>query len=408
MLRRLTLGFAGVLTAAIAIAACSSSDATQSLSIGPTFAAETLYAANVTANAIDIYTPNPKSTAGPEFQIGGGATNLQAPQYLAFDASDNLWVTNWLASTSVGSILQFKPEATGDVLPFLGITLGAVHPRGIADFTYTLAGATTVTDAIGVGIVDPSQPAGFQSGVALYFTAVGGAPFETIAGPDTGLNVPSGVAFDSRDNLYVANLQSASVEVFQVLPSPTASPTPGTTATPKPTTAPIGATPTPPAAGAPTPTPLDQAPEATIAGAATGIGVPVGLALDSFNNIYVADQAATVPAKLCAAKCPAILIFPPGSSGAIAPTVLAGANTLLAAPTDVKVDTHGNIYVADTAAGRGVIYMFTGGVSGNVAPAATLEAGGALIGLGLNPNGAPVAAMGGGGLVNNPYARRRP
>ena len=100
------------------------------------------------------------------------------------------------------------------------------------------------------------------------------------------------------------------------------------------------------------------------------------------NYIYVSDQNSTV----CTPNCPAILVFAPGANGAVAPTrFIAGKNTLLVAPTDVKVDNTGNIYVADEAAGMGIVYVFAPTASGNVAPIATLNSPGAVIGLGLAP-----------------------
>ncbi|HUN28626.1 MAG TPA: hypothetical protein VMV65_02375 [Alphaproteobacteria bacterium] len=382
MLRRLTLGFAGVLTAAIAIVACSSSDATQSISVGPDLPPQTLYAADVTQNAINIYTPGPKSTTGPLYQIGGGSTSIAGPQYLTFDSSSNLWVTNWLSSVSSGEILEFKAQALGNVLPYQSLSIGNARPRGIADFKYTFTGTTTSTDVLAVAVVDPSQPAAFGSGILFYTAALLGSAYQTIAGPATGLNVPSGVAFDKNDNLYVSNLQGASVEVFAIpsatpAPSPTATPTPSPTPSPTPT----GATASPIPTASPTATPLNIAPIATISGSASDIGQPTGLALDASGKIYVADQASTV----CTPACPAILIFPPGSNGAVTPTAIHGSNTGLAAPTGIKVDNAGNIYVADEKAGQGVVYVFASNASGNVAPTATLNATGALIGLALTP-----------------------
>lgn len=383
MLRRLPLGFAGVITAAIAIAACSSSNATQTISVGPNFPTQTLYAADVTQNAVNIYTPSPKTTAGPLYQIGGGSTTIAGPQYLAFDSTSDLWVTNWLSSTTSGGILEFKAEATGNVIPFQSLTIGNIRPRGIADFLYTFTGTTISTDVLAVAIVDPSQPAGFASGIEFYTASLLTTPYQTIAGPTTGLNVPSGVAVDSKADIYVSNLQGASVEVF-ALPSatPTASPTATPSPTPSPTATPTGATPSPTPTVAPTPTPLNIAPFATISGAGSKINQPTGIALDTNGNIYVSDQASSV----CTPNCPAILIFAPGSNGASAPTKsIAGSTTGLVAPTDVKVDKNGNVYVADEKAGSGVVYVFAAGQTGNVAPTATLNATGALIGLGLTP-----------------------
>jgi len=381
MLRRLTLGFAGVLAAAVSIVACSSSDATQTISVGPNFPPQTLYAADVTQNAINIYSPNPKSTAGPQYQIGGGSTTLSGPQYLTFDSNNDLFVTNWVQSSDSGSLLEFQALATGNVLPYQTYIYSGVRPRGIASTPFTFAAGSSAGNLLAVAVTDPSQPSGYQSLIELFEANALSIVYETIGGPGTGINVASGLAFDAKSNLYVANLQGKSVEVFAIAPTP--SPTPSTsptaspTVTPSPTPTPVGATPTP----VPTTTPLALTPTATISGAATELGEPTGIAVDSSTNIYVADQASTV----CAPACPAILIFAAGSNGNVAPKAIAGSNTLLAAPTDVKVDPSGNIYVADTAAGSGVVYVYSKGSTGNVAPSATLKSPGALVGIGLVP-----------------------
>jgi sugar lactone lactonase YvrE len=130
---------------------------------------------------------------------------------------------------------------------------------------------------------------------------------------------------------------------------------------------------------------MNIAPIATIAGSASHIGQPTGIALDAHGNIYVADQASTACAPALA-HCPAILKFAAGASGAATPTIIAGAATKLFAPTDVKVDSNGLIYVADsTSAGASVIYIYAATASGNVAPTATFTSPGTAIGLGLSP-----------------------
>jgi hypothetical protein len=379
MLRRLAFGFAGLITAAIAIAACSSSDATKTISVGPNFSSQTLYAANVSQNAINIY-PSPQSTAGPAYQIGGSSTAISGPQYLTFDSGSNLWATNWLSSTSAGSIEQFRSQATGNVIPYQSYSIGVARPRGIADALLTITSGAP-TDVLLVGVVDPTQGANFTSGIYFFQGAALTAPYLYLAGPATGLNVPSGLAVDSKQNLYVSNLQAASVTVFALATSvPSASPTPSTSpsATPTASPTPVGATPSPTV----TATPFNIAPATTIVGPATTMGQPTGIALDLSGNIYVSDQASSV----CGTKCPAILIFAAGSAGGVAPMKsISGSNTLLAAPTDVKVDKSGNVFVADSAGGTGVVYEWAAGTTGNVAPTATLKSAGALIGLALAP-----------------------
>ncbi|HVA28537.1 MAG TPA: hypothetical protein VNF68_10175 [Candidatus Baltobacteraceae bacterium] len=389
MLRKHTLGFTGVLVAAVAIAivasGCSSTGAGQVVSVGPTFASQSLYATNTTQNGISIYPAGTKTGAGPQYQIGGSNTTLAGPQYVTLDSLGDIFTTNWSASTGTANILEFKALATGNVLPYNGAAFGSAHPRGIFDYQTTFASSTTKTDVLVVAVVDPTQPLSFSSQLQFLEAAfVGGGTYNVIAGPLTGLDVPVGVAADSSGNIYVANSQGtsgANVEVFSVpSPSPTPSPTATPTASPTPTPTPSGATASPVPTPSPTATPENIAPLATLT---SEIGTPTGIALDANGNIYVADQASTV----CSPHCPAILRFAASPTTGAAPTgAIAGAATLLFAPTDVKVDSTGLIYVADsTSAGAGVVYVFAAGASGNVAPIATFSSPGSVTGLGLSP-----------------------
>ena len=62
-----------------------------------------------------------------------------------------------------------------------------------------------------------------------------------------------------------------------------------------------------------------------------------------------------------------------------------GCNTQLIAPTDVKVDSSGTMYVADqTSTGGGIIYIFAAGSNGNAAPT-SYKSPGTVTGLGIVP-----------------------
>ncbi len=387
MLRRLTLGFALVIAAATAIVACSTNSTNSTLSVGPNFPSQTLYASNSTQDAVSIYPPGTATGAGPAYQIGGSQTTFTGPQYLTFDNLSNLYVTNYNVSSNAGSIVEIKTLATGNVLPLNAVRLGTDRARGIAFYLQpsTVASASPAP-AFAVAVVNSSASAGFTSQI-IFFNDLLGA-FQTIAGPNTKLNIPSGVAFDKSNNLYVTNIQSASVDVYALpTPAPTPSPTPSTSPSPSPSPSPTasGATASPSPTPSPTATPINITPIRTISGAASGLGQPSGIALDSNGNIYVSDPAA-VGAAICGGTksvCPAVLVFASGSS---TPKAIAGSNTLLNAPTDVKVDKTGNIYVGDTTtAGAGVVYMFAPGATGNVGPKSTYTSPGAVIGIGIAP-----------------------
>ena len=365
MLRRLTLVFIGLGLAAVA-AACSTNvnSLNNGVGVGPNFPANSVYAAISSQNQINIWPAPETSGATAPYQIGGSSTTIDGPQFLAFDSSSNLWITNYDSGTLAGKILEIKALATGNVLPLNNITYGLIgSPRGIAidNGTKSIAVATTVNAAVSPALPDQIQ---------FYFTTSTSAsvPYLAITGSATQLNFPSGVAYDTSGNVWVANRQGASVASF-VVPSPT--PTPSPTTAPSPT-----ATPSTSPSPTPTPTPYalhNLAPHTYIFGSNTGFVNPTGVALDANNVIYVVD-----------AGNPSVRVFAAGSTGNVAPIrTIAGSNTLLTLPTDVKVDTNGLIYVADPGAGK--ILVFAATASGNVAPTLTLPATSSIVGVGLSP-----------------------
>src|SRR5205085_9507253 len=115
-------------------------------------------------------------------------------------------------------------------------------------------------------------------------------PIAAIAGSNTGLQVPYGVAFDSSGNIYVANFISDSITVY-----------------------PSGAS-------------GNVAPTTTIAGANTRLKSPAGIALDANNNIYVANFAVNTGVA-------SVTVYAAGSTGNATPSFsISGANTTLNGP----------------------------------------------------------------------------
>ncbi len=109
------------------------------------------------------------------------------------------------------------------------------------------------------------------------------------------------------------------------------------------------------------------APIRTITGAATGLTGVDGLALDGSGNLFATNCG------LCfnSTGSDGILIFPAGANGNIAPTnSIAGAATTLNGPTSLTFDAGGNLLV--TNSGNNAVLKFASGASGNVAPTATI------------------------------------
>jgi hypothetical protein len=378
MLPRPSIGFL-VLTAVVAVAACSSGG-TSTISVGPNFPTDTLYATNSTRNAISIFTVSTKG-GNPNFQIGGVGTTLNGPQYVAFDTGRNLWVTNYSVGTGQSSMVRFQALATGNVIPLNSVPI-AGRLRGL--------GINSTTMALAVQLPTSTLPNQIQ-----LFTEDATLPFNGIAGAATLLNVPGGVALDAPGAIYVTNLQGASVEKF-VIPTPTPAPStsPSPSPTPTITPTPVGEPSIAPSASpVPTSTPYNIAPAFIITGPYTGITVPTGIALDASGNVYFSDQGVGATKKHPAIPGSVMEYNQPTQKSTKTITIdappfhkITGSKTNLNAPTDVKLDSNGLIYVADsTPSGSGVIYVFAKGATGNVAPIATYTSPGTITGIGIVP-----------------------
>jgi len=79
-------------------------------------------------------------------------------------------------------------------------------------------------------------------------------------------------------------------------------------------------------------------------GAAARFGAPMGVALDSAGNIYVADQNSTIR-KITA---DGVVVTLAGSAGIPGSSDGSGAAARFNHPTGMVVDTAGNVYVADS------------------------------------------------------------
>ena len=373
MLRRSFPGLIFALACAATFAACSGagggSGAVPSSGgvpgIGPNFVTNTLYVTNTTQNVVELYTPSPAAAATPQYAIGGSNTQLNGPQYDAFDSTRRLYVTNYNPGTQIGALNIYQTFATGNVLPLA--TLG-----GSGTLIDQPHGVTILSD--GTVVIANTSPNGSFPNAILIFTPLNSSSVPilsvVIAGNLTQLNAPTGVSSDSTKKIFVANRGSGTITGY-VVPTPT--PVPSTTPSPTPTP-----TTNPSASPSPTPAPFNNnvAPTILIGGALTGLIAPTGITLDANNVIYVADPDNGVPS---------VRVFAAGANGNVAPVrVITGPLTQLSNPLDVKVDTAGNIYVTDAGANK--LLIFGPGASGNVAPAAAITLPvGSVTGLSLSP-----------------------
>ena len=238
-----------------------------------------LFVANFTSNSITVYAAGATGNATPTATIAGSNTGLNGPVGIVFNTARQLYAAN----TRSNSITVYAAGATGNATPIAtiaGSNTGLTASNGIA---VDAVGRLYVANFDNVNIT--------SSSITVYAAGATGnvTPMATIAGSNTGLNAPFGIALDAGGRLYVANLDSDSITVYAA-----------------------GAT------GNATPT-------ATIAGSNTGLNNPIGIAVDAAGRLYVTNFNSGNFG---------IVIYAAGASGNATPTaIIAGSNTGLNLPT---------------------------------------------------------------------------
>ncbi|HEY6326626.1 MAG TPA: NHL repeat-containing protein [Candidatus Cybelea sp.] len=212
--------------------------------------------------------------------------------------------------------LAFGSNANGNVAPvqtIRGSKTGLGQPEGIA------------VDAGGnIYITNQSLP----PSVTVFAPGANGnaAPFRTIVGPRTGLKLPTGIALDAAGNIFVADFGNGSsgpgsVEVY--------------------------------AAGSNG----NVAPLRTIQGDRGALTFPIGIAVDSNRNIYVAS----------AGQFGGVTVYAPGAHGDAKPLrEIRGDRTQMNNPVGITLDAKGVTYVANGSGNQ--LNVYAAGANGNVAP----------------------------------------
>ena len=195
--------------------------------------------------------------------------------------------------------------------PALGSDLES--PYGIA---FDSGGNTYIADADN-HVVLKVTPGGTLSVFAGTGTA--GAP---TPGPATSsdVNYPGAVAVDSADNVYIAATEGH--QVLKVTPGGTLSVFAGTGTN-----------------GAPTPGPA----------LTSNLSTPFALAIDTSDNLYIADSDNNVIEKVTPGGTLSIVA---GTGAAGAPTPGPATSSKLSYPLGVAVDAAGNVYIADAGNNR--------------------------------------------------------
>lgn len=252
------------------------------------------YVVNTSTDSVAVFAPGAQGNVAPVREIKGAATGLKGPRDVMVDATGRVYVSG-VFGPDTASIRVFAPGASGNVAPvavLAGFNTGLVWPVGMA---LDSAGRLFVADR------EANRISVFAPGVTGN-----SAPVRTISGNSTGLATPTGVAIDGAGVLHVANFAGGSVTSYA----------PGATG--------------------------NAAPVRALAGPATGLSEPYGTALDAAGNLYVTNISSSGPGP------DAVVMFGPTTpSGNSAPAQrLVGNGTDLNDPVGIAVDPQRRLTVS--------------------------------------------------------------
>jgi sugar lactone lactonase YvrE len=224
-----------------------------------------LWIANSSNNTVVEYNVSQLGASGnptPAVTLSAtGAGSLNDPFALAFDATGNLWVANFVGPT----VVEFTASQLGaSASPTPAVTLSATagslsNPEGLAvDASGTLWVANEFNST--VVAFSPSQ------------LGATGSPTPAVTLSATGagsLSAPEGLAFDASGRLWVANLGNSTVVAF--------------------TASQFGAN------GSPTPA-------VTLSASGSSLNSPQGLAFDGSGNLWVTNGGGSTVVQFAASQ----------------------------------------------------------------------------------------------------------
>ena len=256
-------------------------------------------------------------TAGVTGSLDGTGTAalFSGPTDLALDVAGNLYV----ADTNNNTVRKITALGVVSTLAGTAGTVGSADGTGAAAQFNDPSGV--VVDATGnVYVTDTGNGTVREITAAGVVSTLAGTAGTTGSADGTGaasvFNGPTGIALDSSDNAYVADTGNNTIREISVAGVVT------TLAGTAPNSGDVDGT-----------------------GASAQFNAPAGVATDSSGNTYVADTGNSTIREINPAGVVTTLAGMAGTTGSIDDTGLAAQ---FSAPSAVAVDSANNIYVADT------------------------------------------------------------
>jgi sugar lactone lactonase YvrE len=244
----------------------------------------------------------------------GTEARFNYPTGVSVDRSGNVFVADWNNST----VRKINLEGLVTTLAGTVASIGSADGTGSAARFYKPSGVAA--DGFGNVFIADAQNSTVRKinsrGVVTTLAGTAGAvAAKDGIGGAARFNTPSGVALDSAGNVYVADAHNSTIRKV-----------------------------------------ASSGEVTTLAGAAGSVGsadgtsstarfnYPIGVALDSSGNLYVADREAHTIRKISSAGVVTTLAGKAGSLGIVDGT---GSAARFNYPSGVAVDNNGNVYVAD-------------------------------------------------------------
>ncbi len=301
---------------------------------------------------IDVYAAGSDGNIAPVAVLMGNRTRLENPNAVALDSSGKIYVTDSgdgeIESKSPPRVMVYSAGSKGNVAPITTISgerTDLWFPYGIA---LDASGKIYVTNNASQGPRFGAPDDDYENRVTVYPPRAKGniAPIARIAGRETGIGQPGGIAVDSGGRVYVTN---ECVRRFEG--DPHKSLRDQLRCWQSVTVYPAGAD-------------GDAAPIAMIFGAQTGMrGGPKGVMVDPKGEIYLT---------WCLGRQPGIVtVYPANRSGDVKPiaTITDGADTELHGPVSIAFDSSGQIYALNGSDG---VNVYPSGTNHNVPPLFTI------------------------------------